>query len=291
MTQAGVGRDPFLIDGPTCISFSGGRTSGYMLWRILQAHQWILPDDVKVLFCNTGKEDPLTLDFVQACATHWCAPITWLEYRHEPGRHYFEVVDHATASREGQPFEQVIGARKMLPNPRARFCTVELKVRTMHRYLKSIGWAEWDSYVGLRADEPRRIAKLGNQDYGKHEVRRAPLAEVGISAADVGRFWAQQIFDLQLPSLNGKTHHGNCDLCFLKGGNQLLSLIREQPQRAVWWAKMEKNAQQFVMRESEGGWKFRMDRASYGEMHSMATKHGEMFPYSEDPIEDCACTD
>jgi hypothetical protein len=33
-----VSVDPFLITGPAVISFSGGRTSGYMLHRIVQAH-------------------------------------------------------------------------------------------------------------------------------------------------------------------------------------------------------------------------------------------------------------
>lgn len=37
----------YKIQGPALISFSGGRTSGYMLHQIVQAHGGTLPDDVK----------------------------------------------------------------------------------------------------------------------------------------------------------------------------------------------------------------------------------------------------
>lgn len=73
--------DPFRIVGPPVISFSGGRTSGYMLWRTLQAHGGTLPDDVVVCFANTGREMPATLDFVNDCAAHFGVHVHWLEYR------------------------------------------------------------------------------------------------------------------------------------------------------------------------------------------------------------------
>ena len=97
--------DPFKITQPTCISFSGGRTSAYMLWRVLQANGG-LPADTVVCFANTGKEVEATLRFVRGCAKHWQVPIHWLEYRPtEPG---FAVVDFDTASRKGEPFEALI---------------------------------------------------------------------------------------------------------------------------------------------------------------------------------------
>ena len=112
-------RDPFKIEQPTCISFSGGRTSAYMLWRVLQANGG-LPADTVVCFANTGKEVEATLRFVRDCAEHWQVPIHWLEYRpSEPG---FAVVDFDTASRKGEPFEALIRKRQYLPNPVARGC-------------------------------------------------------------------------------------------------------------------------------------------------------------------------
>ena len=278
--------DPFKIDSPTCISFSGGRTSAYMLWRVLQANQG-LPEEAKVCFANTGKEDEATLRFVDRCSKEWDVPITWVEYQNaEDTKDRFKVVTFETASRNGEPFEAIIRKRNYLPNPVSRFCTVEMKVRAIHRYLKSIGWTEWDSMLGIRADEQRRLAKIGNQDYGKHEEKVAPLGRAGITKEMVGEFWRNQSFDLELPNINGVTYHGNCDLCYLKGASQIFSLIREKPERAVWWAKMEALA---LASKPEGA-VFRTDRPNYSQMLKFSQEQQDMFSGDTESIE-CFCGD
>ena len=279
--------NPYSIDSPTCISFSGGRTSAYMLYQVLQANNGQLPEDAIVCFANTGKEDEATLRFVQDCSERWNVPITWLEYVDaEETKDRWKLVDFETASRDGQPFEALIRKRNYLPNPVSRFCTVELKVRTIHRYLKENGWTEWDSMLGIRADEQRRLAKIGNQDYGKHEEKIAPLGRLGVTKETVGEFWRNQPFDLGLPNNNGVTMHGNCDLCFLKGGAQVLSLIQEKPERAVWWAKMEALA----LASKPSGAVFRSDRPSYAQMLKFSASQKDMFDPNEETIA-CFCGD
>jgi len=275
-------KDPFKIDSPTCISFSGGRTSAYMLWRVLQSNGGKLPDETVVCFQNTGKEREETLEFVRDCSQNWDVPITWLEFADSETQ--FKVVDFESASRNGEPFEALIRKRKYLPNPMVRYCTVELKVRTGHRYLKSIGWTEWDSMLGIRADEERRLAKIGNQDYGKHEEKVAPLGKAGITKGDIGQFWREQSFDLMLPNVNGETPWGNCDLCFLKSGAKVASLIAQEPERALWWARMETIATP----SKPSGRYFRTDRPSYAQMLKFSQDQRDMFDPNEETIS-CFC--
>jgi len=274
--------DPFKITGPTCISFSGGRTSAYMLWRVLQSNEG-LPDDAIICFANTGKEEEATLEFVRDCAEYWQVPITWLEFRDTEDR--FEVVTFETASRNGEPFEALIRKRNYLPNPVTRFCTIDLKIRPIGRYLLSIGMADTKteaenmSMIGMRADEQRRAAKIADKS-------RIPLVTAGITKEDVGAFWRAQPFDLGLPNNNGVTMHGNCDLCFLKGGAQILSLIAEKPARAVWWAGMEALA----LASKPSGAVFRSDRPSYASMAQFANDQADMFDKNEEAIA-CFCGD
>lgn len=274
--------DPFKIDGPTCISFSGGRTSAYMLWRVLQSNGG-LPPETKVCFANTGKECEETLEFVRDCSVNWQVPITWLEWRDTEEK--FEVVTFETASRNGEPFEALIRKRNYLPNPVTRFCTIDLKIRPIGRYLLSLGMADTKteaenmSMIGMRADEQRRAAKIADKS-------RIPLVTAGITKEDVGAFWKSQPFDLGLPNNNGVTMHGNCDLCFLKGGAQILSLIAEKPERAVWWAKIEALA----LASKPSGAVFRTDRPSYAQMLKFAADQTDMFDQDEEAIS-CFCGD
>jgi hypothetical protein len=273
-------RDPFVIDEPTCISFSGGRTSAYMLWRVLQSNNG-LPDEAIVCFANTGKEEEATLEFVRDCSVNWNVKIHWVEYRSDDPK--FAEVTFETASRNGEPFEQLILKKKFLPNPVTRFCTIEMKIRAIHKFLKSKGWKHNENmdWVGIRADEPRRVAKIARE--------RLPLVAAGISAKDVGKFWSEQPFDLGLPNVNGKTLHGNCDLCFLKGAGQTLSLIAEKPERAIWWAKMETLVQTSDKTFGDGG-RFRKDRPSYKQMMNYAENQSDFFGMDDESIS-CFCGD
>lgn len=283
-------RNPFVIDGPTCISFSGGRTSAFMLWSLLKSNEIFFNDDVRVIFCNTGKEEEATLRFVNDCEYHFGVDIDWLEYRLIEGEPSFEVVSYETASRNGEPFDAVIKRREpSLPNGRSRYCSSELKTRTMHRFLKSLGWTEWDSMIGIRADEPRRVAKFRANPHpeGKHETVVMPLVPAGVTRFDVAEFWKRQPFDLRLPNNDGKTMHGNCDLCMLKPASQVLSLIAEKPDRAIWWANHEKEA---AKRCSGDGQFFAIDRPSYSEMLKFSQEQIDAFDGTEEAIA-CFCGD
>lgn len=239
-----------LPEGNVLISFSGGRTSGYMLYKILEANG-DLPERVKVTFANTGREMPETLDFVHECERRWGVDIVWLEYARENNKPIFEVVNHNSASRNGEPFEVLISELRGgqgLPNTHWRFCTQELKVNTIHRYLnKNLGWDLWSAAIGIRADEAHRTKtkKRGRQ------LHWYPLNDACVNKAIIREFWQKQPFDLQLQNINGTTPLGNCDMCFLKSESTLAHIAKTMPERADWWIRMEKKTGRRFRNERE----------------------------------------
>lgn len=271
--------NPYRINAPALISFSGGRTSAFMLRRVLDAHGGALPGGVHVTFANTGKERAETLDFVRACQERWGVPVAWLEYDQRPDgdglAHTYRVVDHATASRAGEPFAKLIAARKFLPNPVMRYCTQELKVRVMKKYMLAQGCEEWDAVLGLRADEPMRVHRADLACARERWRNVCPMARAGHTLADVTAFWRAEPFDLGL-----EQYEGNCDLCFLKGADRIERVMLDRPELVEWWAAQE---------ERVGG-TFRADRPRYAHMLNIVQEQGR-FPFASESFDTCNCTD
>lgn len=210
------------------LSFSGGRTSAYMLWKY--------KDEIDlVIFCNTGKEAEGTLEFVKNCGEYFDKEIIWLEFNPNSENKY-DIVSFETASRNGEPFERLIRKNKFLPNRRMRTCTVEMKATTIKRYLKKglkLNVHNVNMYLGIRKDEPNRYYKLKNTNRNGWE-NVMPLFKDDITKNDVLEFWKNQPFDLNIHS-----HEGNCDLCFLKGLSKKIELLKDKPEIANWWIDME----------------------------------------------------
>jgi 3'-phosphoadenosine 5'-phosphosulfate sulfotransferase (PAPS reductase)/FAD synthetase len=248
------------------ISFSGGRTSAYMTDRLLRE----LPrDQVVVCFANTGKEEPETLDFVRRCDEHWGGVVHWLEYDPETK---FKEVNFDSASRAGEPFAALIEKRGYLPNVVWRFCTQDLKIRVIKRFMLSLGHRYWTNVVGIRYDEPARWSRTrGIAEKERWDIW-LPLVDWRTTKPMVLDYWRRMPFDLGL-----EHYQGNCDLCFLKGRNKVKRLLTEHPEKADWW----------IMQEDLIGGTFRKGHP-YREMLDGIRRSPTLFDYEDADIV-CIC--
>jgi len=220
-----------VMDVPTFVQVSGGRTSG-MLAHMLKGR----PNHF-FMFQNTGREKPQTYDFLHKMDKAYGLNLIWLEYfcPDPAGKATFKIVSYHTANRTGVPFSQLNAKRKAIPNKFKRFCSEELKVKTARRYIRSLGITKWNYMLGYRADENRTLRSDTMQ------ASFAPLKEAGITARDVAEFWKTQPFDLKLPIMpSGKTFGGNCMGCFWHSEYQHAHLCRNNPEEVKWLIEEEK---------------------------------------------------
>jgi 3'-phosphoadenosine 5'-phosphosulfate sulfotransferase (PAPS reductase)/FAD synthetase len=104
-----------------------------------------------------------------------------------------------------------------------------------------------------------------------------PLADAGVTEAEVWEFWNNHSFDLELPKFSGAS---NCTLCFLKAFPIITGLINQKPERAIWWAAKEK----------EIGALWRSDRPSYTQMLKYQKDQMPLFDIQDESI-GCFCGD
>jgi len=210
------------------VSFSGGRSSAMMAKIMIDNYP---KDELIFTFANTGREMNETLDFVNECDVRWNLGVVWLEFCNE---NKYKIVNYELSSRNGEPFSNMIKERGYLPNRVKRFCTTELKILPMARYLKSLGHKHWDAAIGIRKDEPNRYHKMKNKVSKDRWDYIFPLWDFNITVNDVKTFWSNQGFDLKIHSTLS-----NCDFCFMKGTKKKVAQANLMPERLDWWIEEE----------------------------------------------------
>lgn len=85
-------------------------------------------------------------------------------------------------------------------------------------------------------------------------------------------------------NVNGRTPHGNCDLCFLKSTATLKGIMRDMPERAQWW--IEKEALQIPGASADDA-RFSKRRSYAGLMRSCREQR-HLDPVDDEAI-DCFC--
>lgn len=235
------------------VSVSGGETSWYMakLLKDKIGHE----HELVYVFANTGKEREETLEFNEKCSNLFGIDLIWVEAVVHHGIRKgctHKVVDFNSASREGEPFRDVI-SKYGIPNVRYLHCTRELKTNPMRDFIKSIGWKNYKTAIGIRSDEIDRVSA----NHKKNKLIYPLVSPFPTSKPEINRFWSQQPFRLDL-----KSYEGNCDLCFKKTLRKLLTIISEGKVDAKWWMDTERDFETFSGNRESVNPPYRFNRGS-----------------------------
>ena len=124
-----------------------------------------------------------------------------------------------TVVSSGKSLQGLIRDKHMLPNHRARWCTVELKIKPFNVYLADNAPAV--SYVGLRADEESRRGNIfGGVEGIEH---RFPLREWGWGLSEV-----QDYLDQKGITIPKRT---DCAMCFFQRKGEWWNLWHDHPDK------------------------------------------------------------
>ena len=166
-------RDPSHKDLPHIVKYSGGLSSGLLLFTLLENDMLNAERGDAIIFNNTSAEHPETYLFArrckQECEERYGVPFFWVEYMtYEDARKggytripTYRLTNDQPHSRDnksgfhwrGEVFEELVSWSGYVPNLFSRICTRAMKLETTRHFLK-----DW-----LAGND--RIPRLGH--YGK----------------------------------------------------------------------------------------------------------------------------
>ena len=141
---------------PHVVKFSGGKTSGMLLFILLEAGVLKAERGDVVVFNNTSAEHPKTYEFARQCKRvvegRYKMPFFWIEYQtYEDARHgeyvrlpSFRLVNTQPFSESnpngyrhrGEVFEEMLSHKGYVPSVFKRICTQSLKLESSRLFLR-----------------------------------------------------------------------------------------------------------------------------------------------------------
>lgn len=202
------------------VSFSGGRTSAYLVWLMLLRK--LAGEQVYFIFMDTGCEHPMTYRFVREVVKFWDIPLIVLQVDINPelgqanGYTVWEPKDIQTNMPALKPFIDMV-KKYGTPYIGGAFCTDRLKLVPFKKYCDDhFSKGKYTTWIGIRADEPKRLGRKEGISY---------LADISdFEKSDILEWWEDQPFDLQIPE-----HLGNCVFCIKKSTQKVGLACRDEP--------------------------------------------------------------
>lgn len=250
------------------VSFSGGRTSAYLVYLIEQMRKsGQFTGNVEYIFMDTGAEHPKTYEFIKRCVEHFGIELTCLQGDFEQPvgvGHSYKVVPIESLNHDmiNGPFGRLM-AKYGVPTVASAFCTTRMKEETAKKYCDDKhGKSGYKTILGIRFDEPARLVGI----FQYRQLKQAGLSDAYISRQftdayagkaenkliidcaekkkekglhflatmddsekeDVLDFWESMPFNLEIDE-----HLGNCVFCFKKSINKVALAARDEPELAA----------------------------------------------------------
>lgn len=199
------------------LGVSGGRDSAALAVYMRQYHSEL---PLEYFFTDTGKELPEVYTFLDRLEGFLGKTILRLN----PDRDFDFWLDEYG---------------NFLPSPRTRWCTRQLKLRPLEKWLRSDldAGVKVHSYVAIRSDEPTRE---GYQATHENMQVHLPLREAGIDRAGVIEILRQA--DVGEPEYYSWRSRSGCTFCFFQQKIEWVRLSERHPDKFAEAVDYEKTA-------------------------------------------------
>ena len=204
------------------VSFSGGRTSAYMIHKIQTMVSQGLIKNVKYVFMDTGAEHKNSYSFIRKVVKHFNIDLVCLRSVMTTevgvGATWRQISIDEICDDYG-PWKDMMKCYST-PTVKMPMCTDRMKTAPYLKYCnETFGRNNYTTWLGMRIDEPKRIKAKKGFRY---------LAEISpMDKQDILGWWKDQPFDLDLDEWLG-----NCVFCIKKGVNKIALAAIDEPELA-----------------------------------------------------------